>query len=98
MFRNLGRGRFEKVSDSLGADFMRPIAGRGLATGDYDNDGDMDIVTENRGDDPSLLRDEGGNPNRLELLLIGTKSNRDGIGAWLKLTGEGVSHCGTSQR
>jgi len=93
MFRNFGKGQFDKVSDSLGPDFMRPIAGRGLATADYDNDGDIDIVTNNRGDYPSLLRNDGGNANHwLEILLIGTKSNRDGIGTSLKLTSEGISH------
>ena len=93
MFRNLGKGQFDKVSESLGPDFMRPIAGRGLATADYDNDGDIDIVTNNRGDYPSLLRNDGGNANHwLEILLIGTKSNRDGIGASLRLTSEGISH------
>src|SRR6202165_5155812 len=93
MFRNLGKGLFEKVSESLGPDFMRPVAGRGLATADYDNDGDIDIVTNNRGDYPSLLRNDGGNANHwLEILLIGTKSNRDGIGASLKLTSDGISH------
>src|SRR5437762_2088060 len=91
MFRNLGRGQFDKVSDSLGPDFTRPIAGRGLATADYDNNGDIDIVTNNRGDYPSLLRNDGGNANHwLEILLIGTKSNRDGIGASLKLSSHGV--------
>jgi len=87
MFRNLGKGQFAKVSDSLGPDFMRPIAGRGLATADYDNDGDADIAINNRGDYPELLRNDGGNSNHwLEVLLIGTRSNRDGIGASLKLT------------
>ena len=90
MYRNLGKGEFDKVSDSLGADFMRPIVGRGLATADYDNDGDIDIVTNNRGDFPSLLRNDGGNANNwLTVQLVGTKSNRDGIGASLKLTSEG---------
>ncbi|HKV24765.1 MAG TPA: CRTAC1 family protein [Candidatus Acidoferrum sp.] len=93
MFRNLGKGMFEKVSGSLGPDFMRPIAGRGIATADYDNDGDVDIVTNNRGDYPELLRNDGGNANNwLEVLLIGTRSNRDGIGASLKLTSEGFVH------
>jgi hypothetical protein len=91
MFRNLGKGQFEKVSDSLGPDFVRPIVGRGIATADYDNDGDIDIVTNNRGDFPSLLRNDGGNANHwITILLIGTKSNRDGIGASLKLTSQGV--------
>jgi hypothetical protein len=93
MFRNLGKGQFDKVSESLGPDFVRPIVGRGLATADYDNDGDIDIVTNNRGDYPSLLRNDGGNSNHwLTVLLIGTKSNRDGIGASLKLTSEGFMH------
>jgi hypothetical protein len=90
MYRNLGKGEFDKVSDSLGPDFMRPIVGRGLATADYDNDGDIDIVTNNRGDFPSLLRNDGGNANNwLSVQLVGTKSNRDGIGASLKLTSDG---------
>jgi enediyne biosynthesis protein E4 len=90
MYRNLGKGEFDKVSDSLGPDFIHPIVGRGLATADYDNDGDIDIVTNNRGDFPSLLRNEGGNANHwLTVQLIGTKSNRDGIGASLKLTATG---------
>src|SRR5436309_3219541 len=93
MFRNLGKGQFEKVSDSLGPDFIRPIAGRGLATADFDNDGDSDIAINNRGDFPDLLRNDGGNANHwLEVLLIGTKSNRDGIGSSLRLTSEGATH------
>jgi hypothetical protein len=68
---------------------MRPIAGRGLATADYDNDGDTDIAINNRGDYPELLRNDGGSANHwLEILLIGTRSNRDGVGASLKLTSE----------
>jgi enediyne biosynthesis protein E4 len=90
MYRNLGKGEFDKVSDSLGPDFIHPIVGRGLATADYDNDGDIDIVTNNRADFPSLLRNDGGNANHwLTVQLIGTKSNRDGIGASLKLTATG---------
>ena len=92
MFRNLGRGQFEKVSDTLGADFINPIAGRGLAVADFDNDGDLDIAINNRGDYPELLRNDGGNANHwLEVRLIGTRSNRDGIGASLKLVSEGFT-------
>jgi enediyne biosynthesis protein E4 len=91
MYRNLGRGKFEKASEELGADFLHPIAGRGLATADFDNDGDIDIVTNNRGGLPSLLRNDGGNANNwLTVQLVGTKSNRDGVGASLKLTSGNV--------
>ncbi len=92
MFRNLGLGHFSMTSSELGPDFVRPVAGRGLATADFDNDGDTDIAVNNRGDSPELLRNDGGNANHwLEVLLIGTKSNRDGTGAQLKLTSEGFS-------
>jgi hypothetical protein len=90
MFHNLGNGHFDKSSDSLGPDFIRPVAGRGLATADFFNDGSVGIAVNCRGDYPELLRNEGGNANHwLEVLLIGTKSNRDGIGSVLKLTAEG---------
>src|SRR6202021_1715373 len=59
MFHNLGKGQFEKISDSLGPDFSRPIAGRGIATADYANDGDIDIGINNRGVYPERLRNAG---------------------------------------
>ena len=91
MFHNLGKGRFEKSSDSLGPDFLRPVAGRGLATADFNNDGSVGIAVNVRGDYPELLRNNGGNSNHwLEVLLIGTKSNRDGTGSVLRLTSGGV--------
>ncbi len=93
MFHNLGGGHFEKVSDSLGPDFNQPVAGRGLATADFFNDGAVGFAVVCRGDFPELLRNDGGNANHwLEVLLIGTKSNRDGIGSALKLTSEGFVH------
>ena len=89
MFHNLGGGHFEKVSDSLGPDFVHPVAGRGLATADFFNDGAIGMAVNCRGELPELLRNDGGNANHwLEVLLIGTKSNRDGTGAALKLTTE----------
>src|SRR5258708_36719 len=87
MFRNNGRGIFENVSDSLGPDFVLPRVSRGAAIGDFDNDGDLDIVVNNNGQGPQLLRNDGGNANHwLEILLIGTKSNRDGVGARVKVS------------
>ncbi|HKF03721.1 MAG TPA: CRTAC1 family protein [Candidatus Sulfotelmatobacter sp.] len=87
MFRNAGRGIFENVSDDLGPDFQLPRVSRGAAVGDFDNDGDLDILVNNCGQAPQLLRNDGGNKNHwLEIFLIGTKSNRDGVGARVKVT------------
>jgi len=87
MFRNTGRGVFENVSDHLGSDFRSPRVSRGAAIGDFDNDGDLDILINNCGQAPQLLRNDGGNANHwLEIFLIGTKSNRDGVGARVKVT------------
>jgi enediyne biosynthesis protein E4 len=92
MFRNLGHGKFEKVSEQLGPGFMKPVAGRGLATADFDNDGDVDLAINVRGDYAELLRNDGGNANHwLEVFLVGAKSNHDGVGALLKLTSEGFT-------
>jgi len=87
MFRNAGRGVFENVSDQLGAEFQAPRVSRGAAIGDFDNDGDLDILINNCGQAPQLLRNDGGNSNHwLEIFLIGTRSNRDGVGARVKVT------------
>ena len=65
------------------------------ATADFFNDGAVGIAVVSRGDPPELLRNDGGTGNHwLEVLLIGTKSNRDGIGSSLKLTSEGSRPCG----
>jgi hypothetical protein len=86
MFRNNGTGRFENVSSRLGPDLQLPRVSRGAATGDFDNDGDLDILVSNNGESPQLLRNDGGTSHWLEILLIGTKSNRDAVGARLKVT------------
>jgi len=87
MFRNNGHGVFENVSEKLGADFQLPRVSRGAAVADFDNDGDLDILVNNCGQGPQLLRNDGGNANHwLEILLIGTKSNRDGVGARVKVS------------
>ena len=87
MFRNIGDGRFENVSDSLGQDFQIPRVSRGAAVADFDNDGDLDIMVSNNGQKPQLFRNDGGNSGHwLEVFLIGTKSNRDGVGARLRLS------------
>jgi len=92
MFRNTGGGIFENVSDQLGADFLLPRVSRGAAIGDFDNDGDLDILVSNNGQPPQLLRNDGGNSNNwLEVMLVGTTSNRDGVGAALKLVSEGFT-------
>ncbi len=86
MFRNVGEGRFDNVSDQLGPEFSLPRVSRGAALGDYDNDGDLDILISNNGQAPQLLRNDGGNMNHwLAVYLRGTRSNRDGIGARLKM-------------
>jgi len=90
MFRNLGHGKFEKISDSLGPDFNRPMAGRGLATADFFNDGQVGIAVNCRGEAPLILRNAGTPNHWIEVLLIGTKSNRDGIGSLLRLSSGGV--------
>ncbi|HEX5421908.1 MAG TPA: CRTAC1 family protein [Candidatus Acidoferrales bacterium] len=94
MFRNLGNGTFENVSDKLGADFRLPRVSRGAAIGDFDNDGDLDILISNNGEYAQLLRNDRGNQDHwLSVFLEGTKSNRDAVGARVKVTaGDLVSY------
>jgi len=84
-YRNLRNGRFEDISTQLGLGISDPVAARGCAFGDFDNDGDVDVVVNPVNDYPQLLRcDSKLENNWLKVKTIGTKSNRSGIGARLK--------------
>jgi enediyne biosynthesis protein E4 len=81
VFRNLGDGRFEELIDEAGSGVGAVHASRGCAFGDFDNDGDVDILVMNMNEPPSLLRnDVTGNGRWLKVLLVGTASNRSAIG------------------
>ena len=86
LFRNLGKKRFEAVTAKLGRAMQHPTVARGAAYGDFDNDGDADLlITANNGP-ARLLRNDGGNQNNLlRVRTQGVASNRDGIGAKITL-------------
>ena len=87
LFRNDGEGTFTDVSSLSGESFGDKKVSRGAAFGDYDNDGDVDIYIVNSNQSAVLLRNDGGNRNHwLRIVTIGTKSNRDGVGARIKVT------------
>jgi len=87
VFRNLGNGQFEDVSATAGADFTRPAPHRGLAYGDLDNDGRMDLVVTALGASVSVFRKiTDGHHHWVLFKLVGTKSNRMGIGAQIRVT------------
>ena len=81
LFRNAGGRRFEDVTRRLGADFARPMVARGAAYADYDADGDLDVIVTTNNGPARLLRNDGGSRNRwIRVSVIGTRSNRSGIG------------------
>ena len=92
VYRNLGTGRFKDVTAQCGPGVLTPHSSRGCAFGDFDNDGDIDVLIMNMNEPPSLLRNEYINStnrsanNWLTLKLVGTRSNRSAIGARVRLT------------
>jgi hypothetical protein len=86
LFRNLGAGKFQEVTQTLGAVFASPKVARGAAYADIDNDGALDILVTTNGGRAYLFHNEGGTNNSLRVKLQGTKSNRDGIGASIRVT------------
>jgi hypothetical protein len=86
LFHNDGGGKFSDVTARSGSGFQMPYVGRGAAFTDFDNDGNVDFVVSNNGDVPLLVRNEGGSGNHfLNLRLVGCKSNRDAMGARVRL-------------
>ncbi len=90
LYRNTGKGRFEDVSERAGSGITQAHTSRGCAFGDFDNDGDVDVVVINMNEPPSLLRNDCQSKNHwIKVKCIGTVSNRSAIGARVQVvTGE----------
>jgi hypothetical protein len=88
LLRNTGQ-RFQDMKEQAGPGFSPEMVSRGLAAGDIDNDGDLDLLITNNSGRPNLLLNEGGTANAILVRLIGTKSNRSAIGTRLTLTADG---------
>jgi len=86
VYRNLGNGKFKDTSAEMGPGISERFSSRGCAFGDYDNDGDIDVLVLNMNDPPSLLRNDGGNRlNWIKIKLVGTQCNRTAIGARVRV-------------
>jgi len=93
LYRNLGNGKFADVSLEAGPGILETVPGRGCACGDFDNDGDLDVLVNCINDTPQLLRcDQSTGNNWIKVKTVGLKSNRSGIGARIRCTTEG-GHC-----
>jgi len=89
LFRNLGGGKFQEVTQQMGAAFATPKVARGAAYGDFNNDGALDILVATNGGRAWLFENEGGTNHSLRVKLEGTKSNRDGIGTVVRIQAGG---------
>ena len=85
LFRNLGGGKFQEVTQQVGSTFAAPKVARGAAYADIDNDGALDLLVTTNGGRVYLYHNEGGANHSLRVKLEGTKSNRDGIGAVVRV-------------
>src|SRR4029078_3135507 len=85
LFRNVGQGKFEEVTAKTGTAFVEPRVARGVAYGDIDNDGFADVLFTTNGGPVYLFRNVGGNNHSIRFKLVGTKSNRDGVGAVVRV-------------
>ena len=87
LYRNLKNGHFEDVSSKAGPALQAQNVARGCAFGDFDNDGDVDVIVNNLDGPPTLLRNDGGNKNNwIMIKCVGSRSNRSAIGARVKVT------------
>jgi hypothetical protein len=86
LFHNVGGKKFDNVSNDVGKDFTRPLVARGAVYGDFDHDGDLDVLLTSNNGPTYLYRNDGGNKNHwISIRTVGTKSNRDGIGASISI-------------
>jgi hypothetical protein len=108
LFHNLGGGKFDDVSKLVGPDLQHPLVARGAAYADFDHDGDLDVIISQNNGPAILLRNDGGNRNHwIHLKLVGTRSNRDALGAevWvetssgkqMQMVHSGSSYCSQSE-
>jgi hypothetical protein len=108
LFHNEGQGKFADATRAVGPDLERPIVARGAAYGDLDGDGDLDLIIATNNGPAYYFRNDGGNVNRwITIRTVGTKSNRDGLGAIVTIRSKsgtqtrtvhsGSSYCSQSQ-